>query len=285
MKTKLFLLAALILPLQTHAQTKPADTGKTADFYFIDVGLGNATLVVSPSGETMILDVGTPNAAGRVLETAKTAGAQRIDYMLLTHYHADHYGAAAGLSEKIPVGHFVDHGSSVESGQDDAWWQERRGPWFRPGMGKAYDESFATYEKARAKSGHIIVKPGDMIPVKGLTVQVLTAAGKVIAKPLKRAGGANTACAGFERRAPDDAEAMKAVRNSPGLEDLWQTQKITSGGEQGHNSPDDFIANIGGRNDTARFIKLSAHADGSFTVSNNRNQFSKSYPARKSARN
>jgi hypothetical protein len=84
----------------------------------------------------------------------------------------------------------------------------------------------------------------------------------------------------FGHRGGDD-EAMKVVRGCPGLLDLWQTEKIVSGGEAGHNSADDFIANVGGRNDRARFIKLSAHADGSFTMSNSRNQFTKSYPPRK----
>src|SRR5437773_2095215 len=88
------------------------DGAKPAEFYFIDVGLGNATLIVAPSGETMMLDVGAGRSAGRVLEVIKAAGAQRIDYMLLTHYHDDHFGAAVQLSEKIPVAHFVDHGDS-----------------------------------------------------------------------------------------------------------------------------------------------------------------------------
>src|ERR1041384_5329142 len=368
------LLLSLIGSWSARGQDKPASRGPTTDFYFIDVGLGNATLIVSPSGETMMLDVGTARTTRRVLEAVKQAGAERIDYLLLTHYHDDHYGAAAELAEKIPVDHFVDHGASVESGRDDPWGQARRGPWFKPGKDRLYDESFAIYLKAREKVRHIVVKPGDVLPVKGLTVQVLTAGGKVISKPLRGAGGANARCKDFERRAPDDAEdaqsigvlvtfgkfrftyfgdltwnesgalfcpedkvgpvdayvvthhaqsfprsmgdyywglcacppcelaalrprvailslgslghrggddaAIKVVRGSPGLEDLWQMEKITSGGEQGHNSPDDFIANVGGGNDSVRFIKLSAHADGSFTMSNNRNQFSKTYAPR-----
>ena len=374
------LAASLVASSQAHGQTNPVTPGSvrvspTTDFYFIDVTLGNATLVVSPAGESMLLDTGTARTTGRVLETLKAASAQRIDHLLLTHYHDDHFGAAAELAEKIPVGEFIDHGPSVESDKNDAWWQARRGPWFKPGKGQLYDESFAAYEKARAKNEHRVVKAGDVIPVKGLFVQVLTAGGKVITKPLKGAGGANPVCKDFERRAPDDAEdaqsigvlvqfgkfrfvylgdlswnesgglfcpedkvgpvdayvithhaqsfprsmgdyywglsacppcelaalrprvailslgsfghrggddeAMKVVRGCPGLLDLWQTEKIVSGGEAGHNSADDFIANVGGRNDRARFIKLSAHADGSFTMSNSRNQFTKSYPPRK----
>ena len=321
----------------------------------------------------MLLDTGTAPSAPRILETADLAGVKRIDYLLLTHYHDDHFGAAAPLAEKIPVGSFVDHGPSVEFGKDDAWWQARRGPWFKPGMGQLYDESFARYEKARESASHLMVKAGDVIPMKGVTVQVLTAGGKCIDKPLPGAGPSTAPCSDFEHRAPDDAEdaqsigvlitfgkfrfvylgdltwneegalfcpdkvgpvdayvvthhaqsfpramgdyylglsacppcelaalqprvailslpgsghrggddeAIKVVRHSPRFEDLWQTQKVIDGGEKDHNSPDDFIAFIGRRDNAPRFIKLSAHADGSFTVTNGRNQFSKSYPAR-----
>jgi hypothetical protein len=76
-------------------------------------------------------------------------------------------------------------------------------------------------------------------------------------------------------------KAMQAVRSSPGLEDFWQAQKIVDDGEKGHNSADDFIANIGGRNERAQFIRLSASADGGFKMTNSRNGFTKKYPPRK----
>jgi len=373
------LAAPVIFPLlwamaAFAAQGEPPTVPDTADFYFVDIGFGNATLVVSPSGETMLLDTGTAPTAARVLDTAGIAGVKRIDYMLLTHYHDDHFGAAAALADRIPVGTFVDHGSSVEVGKDDAWWMARRGPWYKPGRNQAYDESVANYEKAREKGSHLIVKAGDTIPIKGVTVQVLTAGGKVIAQPVEGAGQANEPCHDFARRAPDDAEdaqsigtlvsfgkfrfvylgdltwneegalfcpedkvgpvdayvvthhaqsfprtmgdyywglsacppcelaalrprvailslpgsghrggdenAIKVVHDSPGLEDVWQTEKVIDGGEKDHNAPDDFIAFIGRRDNSPRFIKLSAHADGSFTVTNGRNGFSKAYPAR-----
>jgi beta-lactamase superfamily II metal-dependent hydrolase len=363
----LFCLLALLTPIA------PAPAADTTDFYFIDIGFGNATLVVSPSGESMLLDTGTAGAVPRLLETAAQAGVKRIDYLVATHYHDDHFGAAAPLAEKIPVGTFVDHGPSVESGKDDAWWQARRGPWFKPGKGQLYDESVTIYEKAREKGAHLVVKAGDTIPLPGVNVQVLTAGGKIIAQPLEGAGQTNAAGGPFERRAPDDAEdaqsigvlvrfgkfrfvylgdltwneegalfypqdkvgpvdayvvthhaqsfpramgeyywglsacppcelaalrprvailslpgsghrggndeAMKIVRHSPRLEDLWQTQKVIDGGEKDHNSPDDFIAFIGRRDNAPRYLKLSAHADGSFTMTNARNGFSKTYPA------
>jgi hypothetical protein len=76
-------------------------------------------------------------------------------------------------------------------------------------------------------------------------------------------------------------DAMKVVREMPGM-DLWQTEKITGGGEAGLNAPDDFIANIGGGpGEKVPFVKLAANPDSSFTVTNGRNGFSKDYPAHK----
>jgi len=71
-------------------------------------------------------------------------------------------------------------------------------------------------------------------------------------------------------------DAMKNVR-AQGM-DLWQTEKITGGGESGLNSPDDFIANIGGgAGAQVPYIRLVANPDSSFTVTNSRNNFSKKY--------
>jgi competence protein ComEC len=74
---------------------------------------------------------------------------------------------------------------------------------------------------------------------------------------------------------------METVRSSPGLEDVWQTHFVVDGGEKDHNAPKEMCASVEGDDPRqVRFIKLSAERDGTFTVSNNRNGFSKRYPAR-----
>src|SRR6187431_1104008 len=105
------LLAALGAP---RAQTPGAPAARPLDIYFIDVEGGQATLFVTPSGESMLIDTGYPGLENRdlnrVLDTIKQAGLIRLDYLLVTHYHNDHAGNAAAIAAKIPVGTFIDHG-------------------------------------------------------------------------------------------------------------------------------------------------------------------------------
>src|SRR4051812_26469320 len=127
---------ALLSLLICCALARPAaQAGRPLDIYFIDVEGGQATLFVTPSGESMLIDTGYPGFAGRdvtrVLDTIKLAGLTRLDYLLVTHYHTDHVGNAAAIAAKIPVGTFIDHGESVET-TDDA------------------SGSYAAYLKARA---------------------------------------------------------------------------------------------------------------------------------------
>jgi beta-lactamase superfamily II metal-dependent hydrolase len=372
MRTACLHLAFLALALLAGPFTLSAEA---ATFYLVDIGHGNVAFVVSPSGETMLLDCGPGYVLNRIYDFMQQNGIKKIDYLVISHFEEDHMGASAALSKKVPILNWVDHGESAVYGQSDEWWKQRRGPWARPGMGQADDKRFEDYKAARAAGRHIPVKAGDRVPIRGLDVVVVTAAGQNITKPLKGGGASNPVCSQVEKRAEDDAEdgqsvgvviadgkfrftylgdmtwnvsyrlfcprnligtvdaylvthhaqsmsnrlgdyyaglsccsvaeaqglnprvallsmgqqghregtadAIKTVLGVPGL-DMWQTEKITGGGEAGFNSKDDFIANIGGeRTEQVPFIKLAANPDGSFTVSNSRNGFSKNYPPRK----
>ena len=138
---------------------------KSLQIFFVDVEGGQATLVVTPSGQSLLIDTGWPGFggrdAGRIVSAAKAAGADRIDYVLITHFHRDHVGGVTQLASQIKIGTFIDHGSNLEDAA-------------------APREDFAAYEKVAAKSKRVIVKPGDQIPMKDLTVEVLTAAGEHI---------------------------------------------------------------------------------------------------------
>src|SRR5262245_17631394 len=93
-------------------------TSKTLDIYFIDVEGGQATLIVDPRGESLLVDTGYPGVNGRdadrIMTAAKAAGLRQIDYVLITHYHADHVGGATQLADRIKIGKFVDHGPNQE---------------------------------------------------------------------------------------------------------------------------------------------------------------------------
>ncbi len=182
-----------------------------ARFYFVDVGHGNATFVVAPSGEVMLLDAGPTRAAGRILSFMRQNGISKIDYLVVSHFEDDHMGAAPRIAAEIPVRNFVDHGGSVVFDKSDDWWKQRRGPWFREGMGKQYDASFDVYRAARDKSRHVLVKSGDKVPVSGLEVTVVSAAGRNIDRPLQLPATRGLSCEALDRRAEDDAEDGQSV--------------------------------------------------------------------------
>jgi beta-lactamase superfamily II metal-dependent hydrolase len=157
--------------------------------YFVDVEGGQATLFVSPSRESLLLDTGWPGFNGRdadrIVAAAKDDGITKIDYVVITHYHRDHVGGVTQLASKIKIGEFVDHGPNLEDSD-------------------VTREDYAAYEKVAASTKRLAVKPGDQIPISGLTVQVLAGAGQTIRNPLPGAGQPNPFCA-TEPSPPEDA--------------------------------------------------------------------------------
>src|SRR6202162_5456590 len=90
---------------------------RNLDIYWIDVEGGAATLIVSPSGESMLIDTGwsTDGRDAKWLYAAtQLAGLKKIDYLVISHFHADHVGGLAEFSKMIPVGRFFDHGDAIE---------------------------------------------------------------------------------------------------------------------------------------------------------------------------
>ena len=173
----------------------------TADFYMVDVGTGNAIFLVTPSGETMLMDTGSPNNEERLVSVMQRAGLKQIDYLVISHFDGDHYGSAAALSEKVPVLTFVDHGDTIELGRSEAWWKEYGRPWYRPGITISNREKpWIPYRQARDKAKHLIVQPGDRVPIKGADALVVSAGGVVLMHALEGAGKPNPACAGLDYR-------------------------------------------------------------------------------------
>jgi competence protein ComEC len=102
-------LVLAVTPLIGLAAEKPA---RGLDIHFIDTEGGAATLLVTPAGESVLIDCGNPGPrdAERIHRTARQAGLTAIDHLVITHWHLDHYGSIARLSGLIPIHNFYDHG-------------------------------------------------------------------------------------------------------------------------------------------------------------------------------
>jgi competence protein ComEC len=170
--------------------------GKTLDIYFIDVEGGQATLVVTPAGHSLLIDAGYPGLMGRdpdrIMAAVRDARLTRIDYLLVTHLHEDHNGGAAELSGRIPIGTFVDYGSPVETTKEVV-------------------AAFPAYEAARARSRHLVPKAGDRLPLEGVTVDVVSVDGTVLPSPLEGAGQRNPACADLEHPPDSRGENPRSI--------------------------------------------------------------------------
>ncbi len=165
-------LALILLAISAFARSKHLQ------IYFIDAEGGQSTLVVSPSGEALLIDTGWAGEANaaKIMAAVRDAKIKKINYVLLTHYHRDHAGGVPDLVKQIPVNAFLDHGPNVE-----------------PPDGQTAG-IFAAYKRALGSAQYAVLKPGDGVPVKGLKVQVLTAAGEHITSPLPGEGQANQYC-------------------------------------------------------------------------------------------
>jgi beta-lactamase superfamily II metal-dependent hydrolase len=134
--------------------------------YSIDVEGGQSTLLVSPSGASLLIDTGWPNVNGRdadrIQAAMRDAGITRIDHLLITHFHTDHVGGVPELVKRVPIGEFLDHGENREDSDITR-------------------HDYAAYLKAIAGKPRRIVHPGDTINIPGLTAIVLTADGEHIA--------------------------------------------------------------------------------------------------------
>ncbi len=186
-----FLVTALFVLLSV-----PAQAADVLDVFFVEVEGGQATLFVTPSGKSMLVDTGWPGFNGRDAEriatVAKAAGVTRIDYLVVTHYHRDHVGGVPEFAERMPVGTYVDHGRSVETG-------------------KEADELFNAYARVRDRASHLIVRAGNRVPIEGIDVRVVASTGQGILRPLPGAGEPNPLCTSVKPREVDASENAQSI--------------------------------------------------------------------------
>jgi competence protein ComEC len=182
----LVLLALLLAP----AAMREAQS-HSLEFYWIDVEGGAATLIVSPSGESMLIDTGWmvgDRDAKRIYAATQQAGLKQIDYLLISHFHPDHVGGLAALTKMIPAGRFFDNGDEIEP-ENQQWL-----------------DSYKTASLGK----RTIVKPGDEIPIQGLLVLVVSSNAKILGKATN-GGGPNPLCADAEQKAPLSPENQRTV--------------------------------------------------------------------------
>jgi competence protein ComEC len=181
-----FAKSKLLAPAAT-----PSVASRGLEIYWIDVEGGAATLMVSPSGESMLIDTGFPmddRDAKRIYAATQLAGLKKIDHLLISHWHADHVGGLAALVKMIPVGRFYDHGDGIEP--ENIQWLN-------------------SY-KAASAGKRTIVKAGDKIPFKGVDVLVVASDMHVLAKTLS-GGGPNPLCENAEEKAPVTPENQRVI--------------------------------------------------------------------------
>ena len=315
---------------------------QTMDIYWVDVEGGGATLIVAPTGESMLVDTGWPRPEGRdaerIVAAMQEAGIEKLDYMLITHFHTDHVGSLAELAEMVQIERFLDHGGETE---------ERNQQWRDLYLQVAGD-------------ARMVADAGDIMSLGDVEVRMISSNMELIADTLD-GGGPNPHCAGAETRPPASAENQRTlgalfsfggfsflnlgdldwdmemklscpvnrlgtvtlyqtsrhgafdgagapahlraispqvvVFNNgprkgitaphmydraaaiPGIEGIWQGHLALTA--EGHNTADDMIANFGESEDCeGHWLKASVQADGTFTMTNGRNNYSRAYRTR-----
>lgn len=323
------------------ARSAPAKPG-TLDIYWIDVEGGASTLIVTPAGESVLMDAGfagfNDRDAARIEDIArKEAKLQQIDYVLVSHFHGDHAGGLEALAKRVKIGAFVDHGDSVD-GQSAAG-----GPiWHQ------YGQIAGTRRRT--------MKPGERLPLKGVELVIVSGHGQVLPAPLGDSQP-NQLCESFKPQPEDRGEngmslgallrygkfefvnlgdlswnfqhrlacpvnllgrvdlfqvthhgvrddvlpqqmwsmaptvavmnngptkgagavAVETVLKSPGLEDLWSLHRAVNN-DAAHNAKEQLTANLGATEGCAgAWIRARVDATGSYTLTNSRTGFSKTY--------
>ena len=175
-----------------------AQARRTLDIYVIDVEGGNATLFVTPAGESVLIDAGNGGAAaardaGRIVDAVRDAGLTQIDHHITTHWHGDHFGSLGELATLIPIKAYYDHGPTIQPQPASTEFLEK------------------VYPTLVAQAKRTIVKPGDRITLKGVDWRIFSSGGQVLQSALPGAGARNPYCATYKPQDPDPTENAQSV--------------------------------------------------------------------------
>jgi beta-lactamase superfamily II metal-dependent hydrolase len=189
------LAALLCLSTLTSALAAPPNDLRIVS---TDVEGAAAILIKTPEGQSVLIDTGwapgqgspqaasQPTSADRIAQAAATLGVTRIDYLIMTHYHADHLGGLEALLARLSVDTFVDHGPNLEPMRPNPTPQQRA---------NAPETRYSAWTAAWQGHRHLSVRAGEMLDVGSLRIRFVASDGAVLDSALPGAGTSNSACA------------------------------------------------------------------------------------------
>jgi len=153
MKRLLFALAVISFIVSNQSPANEENRG-TLDIYFLDMAGGGSTLIVTPFGESVLIDTGSLEPkhrdADRIHKACRYADLKHIDYLITTHFDSDHYGGILELTGRIPVKCFMDKGA-LPPGHQQA--------------GRSFKTLYPLYQQA-TKGNVTPIRAGDDVPLK-----------------------------------------------------------------------------------------------------------------------
>ena len=178
----------------------PALAASSSDLRIVstDVEGAAAVLMKTPDGKSILIDTGwapgqgspqaasQPTSADRIARAAAMLGVTRIDYLVMTHYHADHLGGLEALLARFPVDTFVDHGPNRELMRPDPTPQQRA---------NAPETRYPAWTAAWQGHRHLSVRAGEVLDVGSLHIRFVASDGAVLDSALPGAGASNPSCA------------------------------------------------------------------------------------------
>lgn len=212
-----FLTAVLLVTLTIATFAKPS-ARKTLEIYYVDVEGGAATLIITPAGESILVDTGWPGFesrdAKRIQAAMQQAGITQIDHLIVTHYHVDHFGGVPQLAQLVKINKFYDHGALPQPPENDSQTKQ-----------------YADY-LAAAKNKTITVKPGDKIKLKtangtpAVILQILAARGQTLAMGNDKS---NPFCAAATSQPEDKSDNARSIafKLSYGAFDFFDAGDLT----------------------------------------------------------
>ena len=204
MKKSRILFLTVFLFAATSAMTaqNPESSRRTLDIFYVDVEGGAATLIVTPAGESILIDAGWPGFDGRdakrIEQAMKVAGITAIDHLITTHYHTDHFGGVPELAKRVRINKYYDHGPMTSLDED-----------------KDFPAKYAAY-RAAAKNQTITLNPGSSIRLKQtqnappVFLQILAARGETVTSK-RQSVEPNSECASASQQEEDKSDNARSV--------------------------------------------------------------------------